>query len=46
MALHPRILDWRIPPLRNMADYNPQGHQESDRSKCLTLSLVLFTLHK
>ena len=30
MATHASILAWRIPWMRSLAGYSPQGHKESD----------------
>ena len=33
MATHASILAWRIPWLRSLAGYSPQGHKESDTTE-------------
>ena len=40
MATHCSILAWRIPWTEEPGGYSPWGHQESDMTKCLKLSLL------
>ena len=41
MAIHSRILAWRIPWTGSLVGYSPWGHKESDMTELLTLLLSL-----
>ena len=45
MAIHSRILAWKIPWTENLVGYSPPGRKESDTTERLHFHFTHFLLH-